>query len=53
VIEERRGILPRKSSARNSVLSVGAIADVAVLRVETGKYGFVDHFGARLDGTKR
>jgi dihydroorotase len=34
-------------------LTVGAIADIAVLRVETGKFGYVDHFGARLDGTKR
>ena len=34
-------------------LSVGAIADIAVLRLETGKFGYVDHFGARLDGTKR
>ena len=34
-------------------LSVGATADVAVLRVETGHYGFVDSFGARLRGTQR
>ena len=34
-------------------LSVGAPADVAVLRLETGEFGFVDSFGARLDGTKR
>ena len=34
-------------------LSVGAIADIAILRVETGKYGYVDHFGTRLDATKR
>jgi dihydroorotase len=34
-------------------LSVGAPADVAVLRLETGTYGFVDSFGARLKGTKR
>jgi dihydroorotase len=34
-------------------LSVGAPADVAVLRLETGRFGFVDSFGARLDGTQR
>jgi dihydroorotase len=34
-------------------LSVGATADVAVLRVETGSFGFVDMHGARLTGTRR
>jgi dihydroorotase len=34
-------------------LSAGAPADVAVLRLEKGRYGFVDSFGARLDGTER
>ena len=34
-------------------LSVGAIADIAVLRVEKGQYAFVDSFGARMDGTER
>lgn len=34
-------------------LSVGAIADVAVLRLERGRFGFVDSFGARLGGTER
>ena len=34
-------------------LTVGAIADIAVLRVEKGQYAFVDSFGARLDGTQR
>ena len=34
-------------------LSVGAVADVAVLRVERGAYGFVDAFGARQGGTRR
>src|SRR5215213_4081934 len=29
-------------------LSVGAVADVAVLRLEHGAFGFVDSFGARL-----
>jgi dihydroorotase len=34
-------------------LSVGAPADVAVLRVEKGQFGFVDSFGARMQGTQR
>ncbi len=31
-------------------LSVGSPADVAVLRVENGKFGFTDMYGARLQG---
>jgi dihydroorotase len=34
-------------------LSVGAAADVAVLRVEKGSFGFADQHGARLKGTER
>ena len=34
-------------------LSVGALADIAVLRVEKGSFAFVDSFGARMDGTQR
>ena len=34
-------------------LSVGAIADVAVLRVEKGHFGLVDMNGARMDSTER
>ena len=34
-------------------LSVGAGADVAVLRLEKGEFGFVDSFGARRRGTER
>ena len=34
-------------------LSVGSDADVAVLRVETGKFGFVDSLGGRLDGDQK
>ena len=34
-------------------LSIGAIADIAVLRVEKGRFGFADQFGARLTGTER
>ena len=34
-------------------LSVGAIADMAVLRLEHGKFGFVDQNGGKLPGDKR
>jgi dihydroorotase len=34
-------------------LTVGAPADVAVLRVENGNFGFVDVNGARMAGTKK
>jgi dihydroorotase len=34
-------------------LSVGSIADVAVLGIEQGKFAFVDSFGARMDGSRR
>ena len=34
-------------------LSIGAIADVSVLKLETGQFGYVDVHGARLRGNKR
>lgn len=34
-------------------LSIGALADIAVLRMEHGEFGFLDVRNARLDGTKR
>lgn len=34
-------------------LSVGSIADVSVLRVEHGKFGFTDMYGARMDGNQK
>ena len=34
-------------------LSVGAPADVAVLRVAKGNFGFVDVYGARMKGTQK
>jgi dihydroorotase len=34
-------------------LSPGAAADVAVLRLEKGTFGFVDMYGARLRGTQK
>ena len=34
-------------------LSAGAVADIAVLRIEHGQFGFLDVRNARLDGAKR
>ena len=34
-------------------LSVGAGADIAVLRVEEGSFGFVDTYGARMRGSQK
>ena len=34
-------------------LSAGALADIAVLRLETGNFGFVDMYGARLRGNRK
>ncbi len=34
-------------------VSAGAIADIAVLRIEKGQFAFVDSWGARMDGTQR
>jgi dihydroorotase len=34
-------------------IAEGAEADVAVLRLETGKFGFVDVRGGRIEGTRR
>ena len=34
-------------------LSPGAVADVSVLRLDTGEFGFVDSFGARQSGTQK
>lgn len=34
-------------------LSVGSVADIAVLRVDKGQFGFADQAGARLAGTER
>ena len=34
-------------------LSPGAVADLAVLRLEQGRFGFIDSFGARMAGTSR
>lgn len=34
-------------------ISIGAAADIAVLRLEKGSFGFVDTYGARLQGTQK
>jgi len=34
-------------------LGQGAIADIAVLRLEKGRFGYLDMFGAKLSGTER
>src|SRR5260370_25499668 len=34
-------------------LSVGTPADVAVLRVERGEFGYIDAWGARMPGDRR
>ncbi len=34
-------------------LSVGSVADVAVLRLEQGQFGFTDMVNGRIDGTKK
>ncbi|MEZ5361274.1 MAG: amidohydrolase/deacetylase family metallohydrolase [Bryobacterales bacterium] len=45
---------PAKEVKREDLgrLSVGSVADVAVIRQEEGEFGFVDSFGGRLKGTK-
>jgi dihydroorotase len=46
---------PAKEIQREDLgsLSVGSPADVAVLRLEKGKFGFVDQIGGRFDGTAK
>ncbi len=34
-------------------LSPGAVADIAILKLEKGNFGFVDMYGARLRGTQK
>ena len=46
---------PAKEIKREDLgnLSVGSPADIAVLRLEKGKFGFLDQLGGRLDGTQK
>lgn len=34
-------------------LTVGAVADIAVLKLERGQFGFIDSYGAKLNGTQK
>jgi dihydroorotase len=34
-------------------LSAGAVADITVIRLEQGSFGFVDMYGARMNGTQK
>jgi dihydroorotase len=34
-------------------LTPGAVADIAVLRIENGNFGFVDSYGAKMNGSKK
>jgi dihydroorotase len=46
---------PAKQIKREDLghLSVGAVADIAVLRVNKGDFGFVDIAGGRMKGTQK
>ena len=46
---------PAKEIRREDLghLTTGAPADIAVLRLEKGRFGFVDMYGARLNGTQK
>ncbi len=46
---------PAKSIKREDLgnLSEGAVADIAVLNVQNGKFGFIDAGGNRLEGNKK
>lgn len=46
---------PAKEVKREDLgrLSVGSVADVTVMRLHDGDFGFVDSFGGRLKGTKK
>jgi len=51
----RSTVNPAREIRRDELghLSVGALADVAVLRVEKGSFGFVDSFGGKKGGTEK
>jgi dihydroorotase len=46
---------PAKEIRREDLghLSPGAVADIAVLRLEKGSFGYVDMYGARMKGTQK
>ena len=43
----------RSSTTIWDISRPGAVADVAVLRVDKGHFGLVDMYGARMDSTER
>ena len=51
----RSTVTPAKAIGRAELgtLSPGAVADIAVLRLETGRFGYVDCGQARLDGDRK
>ncbi len=53
VILARRGIPREIGQEQLGNLSIGSPADVAVLRLEQGQFGYLDMFGARLSGTQK
>ncbi|MGH9609757.1 MAG: amidohydrolase/deacetylase family metallohydrolase [Bryobacteraceae bacterium] len=54
-VVERSAWNPARELRREELgnLSIGSVADVAVFRVEHGKFGFTDVYGARLDGDRK
>jgi dihydroorotase len=51
----RSTVNPAKEIKHEEVgtLSVGAVADVSILRIDHGKFGFVDSLGGRMEGNKK
>ena len=43
----------RSNRTRAVICRSAPTADVAVLRLEKGSYGFIDSFGGRMKGTER
>ncbi len=54
-VVERSTWIPAKNIKHEELghLSVGAVADIAVLKLEKGQFGFLDSALARMDGTQR
>jgi predicted amidohydrolase len=51
--EFKARIIDRLKTRVLAFLNIVGNADVAVLRVETGKYGFTDMYGAKLEGNQK
>lgn len=54
-IISRASWMPANSIKRPDLgnLSEGAVADIAVVRINNGKFGFFDAAGSRLDGDRK